>query len=177
LACGGLHTVALTQEGHCFAWGRGEGGQLGIPFEEMTFDQSTNEIFLMVPKRIKGLLENVNIVQVACGDAHTLALASNGSVYGWGYTNSGQLGLGYTDENADPNLGQLLQIKYPVRIDKLGSTKIVEIYAGSTFSLFLNEKRELYATGLNDYCQLALEKNIMQITNNNVTKKAVSSSK
>mmetsp|Transcript_24849 Transcript_24849/g.22031 ORF Transcript_24849/g.22031 Transcript_24849/m.22031 type:complete len:102 (+) Transcript_24849:2548-2853(+) len=94
VVCGGLHTLALTKSGHCYSWGRGEGGQLGIHFDKLTHDQKKNELYLLIPMKVGGAIENVKIIQVACGDAHSLALSQNGQVYGWGYTNSGQLGLG-----------------------------------------------------------------------------------
>ena len=49
---------------------------------------------MATPKRILGLLENVAVKQIVAGDAHSLALANNGFVYGWGYNNCGQLGIG-----------------------------------------------------------------------------------
>jgi alpha-tubulin suppressor-like RCC1 family protein len=162
VVCGGLHTIAVTKEGMCYAWGRGEGGQLGIPIKEQTYDAETNDVYLAIPKRIRGQLEKVFVTQVACGDAHSLALASSGAVFGWGYTNSGQLGLGISGEIYDPN--QSLQIREPTVLAKLTNIKITEIFAGSTFSLFMNDKNELYGCGLNDYNQLGLEQSVIRIT-------------
>lgn len=31
VACGGLHTLALTKENKVYCWGSTEGGQLGLP--------------------------------------------------------------------------------------------------------------------------------------------------
>lgn len=146
--------------------GRAEGGQLGLPFEELIHIGGNNELFLTTPKRLRGALESVQIVQVACGDAHSLALSDKGQVFGWGYTNSGQLGLGVTGDNFDPSAHSTLQVKEPVLIERLGNMKVKEIFAGSTFSLFLNEKKELYGCGLNDYNQLGIEKSVTKINNN-----------
>jgi alpha-tubulin suppressor-like RCC1 family protein len=33
VVCGGLHTIVLTKQGALYSWGRGEGGQLGIPLD------------------------------------------------------------------------------------------------------------------------------------------------
>lgn len=145
--------------------GRGEGGQLGIPFEQLTHDPSTNELYLMIPKRIRSTIEGVNIVQIACGDAHSLALSQHGVVYGWGYTNSGQLGLGITGDTYTPSSKYSIQVKEPTVIEKLAHAKITEIFAGSTFSLFLNDRKELYGCGLNDYNQLGIERTVTKITN------------
>jgi alpha-tubulin suppressor-like RCC1 family protein len=39
--------------------------------------------------------DNVKIVKVACGSAHTIALSTVGLVYSWGFGESGCLGLGH----------------------------------------------------------------------------------
>jgi alpha-tubulin suppressor-like RCC1 family protein len=31
--CGAFHTLALTTDGKLYIWGRGDGGQLGLPFK------------------------------------------------------------------------------------------------------------------------------------------------
>src|SRR5207237_5533134 len=41
-------------------------------------------------------------IAVACGSAHSLALADDGSIYGWGNNPSGQLGNGTTGQSASP---------------------------------------------------------------------------
>lgn len=143
---GGLHTLALTKQGHVYSWGRGEGGQLGIPIDQLNHDPKTNELYLTTPKRIRGSIDGQFVIQVACGDAHSLGLTQNGEVYGWGYTNSGQLGLGVTQDNFQPGVSKVgLQVIEPVLIEKLKPLKIVEIFAGSTFSLFMNEKKEVHS--------------------------------
>lgn len=38
------------------------------------------------------------IVRIACGTRHSMAVSSTGEVYGWGYANQHQLGLGDDDE-------------------------------------------------------------------------------
>lgn len=144
VVCGGLHTLAITRQGHVYSWGRGEGGQLGIPSDQLTYDPHTNDLYLTVPKRVRGSLDGLFVTQVACGDAHSLALTSLGQVFGWGYTNSGQLGLGVSQDNWEPGVSKYnLQVPEPVLIEKIRSIKITEIFAGSTFSLFMNEKREV----------------------------------
>lgn len=51
-------------------------------------------------------------------------------------------------------------------MERLSNVKITDIFAGSTFSLFLNDKKELYGCGLNDYNQIGLEKNVTRINHN-----------
>jgi E3 ubiquitin-protein ligase HERC2 len=142
VACGGLHTLAINKQGHVYSWGRGEGGQLGIPSDQ--FGSKTQESYSSTPKRIRGAIDGKVIVKVAAGEAHSLALTQNGEVYGWGYTNSGQLGLGYTNDGFERNAPkQPIRIAEPVLIEKLKPLKIIDIFAGATFSFFMNDKKEV----------------------------------
>jgi len=144
VVCGGLHTLATNKQGHLYSWGRGEGGQLGLPLNQITHDKKTHEYYLTTPTRIRGALDGQIVVKIAAGDAHSLALTQNSEVYGWGYTNSGQLGLGVSQDNFDPSSSKYgLQVMEPVLIDKLKSLKIVDIFAGSMYSLFMTDKKEV----------------------------------
>ena len=112
-----------------------------------------------MPKRIRSALDNAVVVQVACGEIHSLALTQKGQVYGWGYTEQGQLGLGLVDPSVS------CQMSEPTLIEGLASVRITEVFSGATFSMFLSDKKELYACGLNDSNQLGIEKNIAKVSN------------
>jgi len=92
----------------------------------------STEYFLSQPRKIKELSR---IKKVACGDAHTLALTEDGKVYVFGFSYQGQLGLGLTGES------EVFQIFEPVRLDFFNSTKIIDLAAGSTYSVFVTEHR------------------------------------
>lgn len=127
ICCGGLHTLALTKNGMIYAWGRGEGGQLGIPFH-LLINEDGN-LYLTTPKRIRGGLEGAFVKQIACGDAHSIALLQNGKIFGWGYTNSGQLGLGITGDNIDqhPKFNSI-QIREPVLIESVNNLNVKKVF-------------------------------------------------
>ena len=145
VVCGGLHTLAVSKQGQVYSWGRGEGGQLGVPPDQQTHDAEKNELYLTVPKRVRGILDGLFVAQVACGDAHSLALTQMGHVYAWGYSHSGQLGLGVSQDNFDPEHSKYgLNVQEPALVETLTRHKIAEIFAGSTFSLFMNEKKEVW---------------------------------
>ena len=73
-----------------------------------------------------------------------MALTQNGLVYGWGYTDSGQLGLGISGDNSESLAnGGSVQIREPQLIQKLSNQKISEVFAGSTFSIFMTEKKDV----------------------------------
>ena len=113
------------------------------------------------PRQIKDFLTDtskkankirVAVTSMCAGDAHSIALGINGDVYGWGYNNSGQIGLGPVYGN-----NTLLQVRQPTRIESLKSTTITKIYAGQTMSLFINDRRNIFGCGLNDHSQLNID--------------------
>ncbi|XP_065334815.1 RCC1 and BTB domain-containing protein 1-like [Cloeon dipterum] len=75
---------AISDSGSVFAWGANGCGQLGLGTNRQT----------NIPTKITGKLEEQTVVQVACGEIHTLALTSDGQVFAFGYNSYGQLGLG-----------------------------------------------------------------------------------
>lgn len=93
VACGGVHSCALTMEGALYAWGGSQAGQLGlgpqtgffscIPNDSQTFFR--NIPVLIIPKGVK---------HVACGHCHTLISTIDGRIQGWGYNNYGQAANG-----------------------------------------------------------------------------------
>ncbi|XP_016408301.1 RCC1 and BTB domain-containing protein 2-like [Sinocyclocheilus rhinocerous] len=109
VACGSHHTIALTTEGETYGWGYNCNGQLGL-------GNNGNQ---QTPCRIAAL-QGINIVQVACGYAHTLALTDEGFVYSWGANSYGQLGTGNKSNQAVPTL---------INMDK---ERIVEVAACHT---------------------------------------------
>ena len=98
VCCGGLHTMVLTKKGTLYAWGSAEGGQLGIP--DLTCES------IATPRQLESLT-NQNVIQVSCGEAHTVALAEDGKVWGWGMSMYGQLGLGFSGDSFEPGVGML----------------------------------------------------------------------
>eukprot|EP01105_Mastigella_eilhardi_P025142 TRINITY_DN6731_c0_g1_i1.p1 TRINITY_DN6731_c0_g1~~TRINITY_DN6731_c0_g1_i1.p1 ORF type:complete len:483 (+),score=51.39 TRINITY_DN6731_c0_g1_i1:25-1449(+) len=73
ISCGDTMVMAVADDGIVVAWGSNAAGRLGIGLTEQT-------TFGVV--RVQRL--PAGIKQVACGGAHTLALASSGAVYSWG---------------------------------------------------------------------------------------------
>ena len=88
-------------------------------------------------------LDNKNIISLAAGDAHTLALSASGNVYGWGWNEDGQLGIG--DKKNRTSI---------VPIENLPA--IISISAGYTYSIALAENGSVYAWGTNSSNQVTL---------------------
>ena len=91
LACGGLHTLALTRGGTLYSWGSNEHGSLGLG------DIDGPQL------RVPSLLPDVSLAQVSCGWKHNAGVSHAGELFAWGWGGSmgedtgssgGQLGLG-----------------------------------------------------------------------------------
>jgi alpha-tubulin suppressor-like RCC1 family protein len=92
LAAGGGFTCARTTDGAVRCWGSNGAGQLAQP---IALDVDPN------PRVIEGLPPAIDI---AVGTAHACALDARGVMRCWGWSNSGQLGLGDAIDRAAPEI-------------------------------------------------------------------------
>jgi len=76
--------VALSEDGECFSWGAGQGGQLGLGGYEGT----------AVPQKITFPCKDPEVVSVSAGDSHTTAVTKAGKLFTWGMGGRGRLGHG-----------------------------------------------------------------------------------
>ncbi|MFQ6633909.1 hypothetical protein Gotur_011631 [Gossypium turneri] len=87
VACGGVHTCALTSKGALYAWGGGQVGQLGLGPQTGFFSCNPNDSFF---RNIPALVIPTGVQLVACGHSHTLICLRDGRINGWGYNSYGQ---------------------------------------------------------------------------------------
>ncbi|MBT7161957.1 MAG: hypothetical protein HN904_04215, partial [Victivallales bacterium] len=85
--------LALRDDGTVWSWGDPRGGQLGRTI--------TRAVPADPPAAIPGL---ANVMKVAAGATHALALTHTGELYAWGGNHFGQLGTGTFDNAATPIL-------------------------------------------------------------------------
>ncbi|CAB3376988.1 Hypothetical predicted protein [Cloeon dipterum] len=167
--CCGNKMFAISSSGSVFSWGENTYGQLGLGTAEP----------IKVPTKISGPLEHKRVVQVACGIDHTLALTSEGEVYAFGRNDTGQLGLGTTDDHWLPQKVCGLQDGRVVtsvacqaltsfallqsgEIDSWGHNSVIglegvvisQIVCGPYFTLALSDDGMIYSWGDNDKGQL-----------------------
>ncbi|XP_061121487.1 retinitis pigmentosa GTPase regulator b [Syngnathus typhle] len=83
VACGGGHTVAVTENG-VYAFGLGQFGQLG---------HGTFIFELRLPRQIEHFRKG-RVRQVACGENHSAVITDSGLLYTFGDGRNGKLGLG-----------------------------------------------------------------------------------
>uniref|UniRef100_A0A8C2PBJ1 Probable E3 ubiquitin-protein ligase HERC4 n=1 Tax=Capra hircus TaxID=9925 RepID=A0A8C2PBJ1_CAPHI len=130
VSCGEAHTLALNDKGQVYAWGLDSDGQLGL---------LGSEECIRVPRNIKSL-SDIQIVQVACGYYHSLALSKGNEVFCWGQNKYGQLGLGIDcKKQASPQL-----------IKSLLGIPFMQIAAGGAHTIFGWGRNKFGQLGLND---------------------------
>ena len=130
--------MCLTEEGKVFAWGgtlhKKTGETSGMPKNEPRLVQTLAD---------KGAV----IVDIDCGDFHSVALDQYGVLYSWGgggqSYNRGQCGHGTLDEVELPQIVKALQGK-----------KVKKVSAGGFHTLALTTDNELYAWGSGTYGEL-----------------------
>jgi len=98
LACGDSHSLTVDRDGRLFCWGANSCGQLGItnPDDPRIRKDPDGIPHLPTPALLEALADQ-RIVDIACGEAHSLAVSASGNLYSWGACSCGQLGLGSCD--------------------------------------------------------------------------------
>lgn len=123
IAAGSDHALAVKKDGTVWAWGYNEFGQLGVPSGTVT---------TALPMQVAGL---GGVKAVSAGDGYSLALKTDGTVWGFGINQSGELGLGTTFHSTNT----------PQQV--YGLTNVVSIDAGSHHALAVLEDGTVWGWG------------------------------
>jgi len=126
VACGPRHAALITKNGEVYTWGCGDGGRLG--------HGSCNSA--PEPKMVLEL-SGRRVVQVACGDWHTAAIARDGSLYTWGDGTAGILGHGTPHRQWSPK-----QVDRPLQ-----GVIFTQVSAGPYHTAAVTKTGELYTWG------------------------------
>ncbi|XP_076998998.1 E3 ISG15--protein ligase HERC5 [Tamandua tetradactyla] len=96
--------------------------------------------------RVQHVLQEKNIIQITCGDYHSLALSKGGELFAWGQNVHGQLGVGRI----------FVSTSTPQIVERLSGVPLVQISAGEAHSMALSMSGNIYSWGKNDFGQLGL---------------------
>ena len=138
IACGNEHVLGVTATGQALTWGKGAKGKLG---------QGTSVQESLEPGVVKGL-EDVEILQVACGFSHNLVLGQvhgETRVFSWGSGADGRLGHDSLEDCYEA-----------VPIKSLSGREVLQVLAGFLHSVVITRAGEVLSFGFNGYGQLGL---------------------
>ncbi|XP_010930686.3 ultraviolet-B receptor UVR8 isoform X4 [Elaeis guineensis] len=125
VACGWRHTIAASASGSLYTFGWSKYGQLGHgDFEDH-----------LIPHQLEALKDSC-ISQISGGWRHTMALTSDGRLYGWGWNKFGQVGVGDNVDHCSP-----VEVKFP------DEQKVVQISCGWRHTLAFTERRNVFSWG------------------------------
>ncbi|KAJ4849624.1 hypothetical protein Tsubulata_036761 [Turnera subulata] len=129
IAAGHYHSLAVTSQGHLWAWGRNEEAQLGqdepVPRNEWQF-----------PRRVKGL-DDVKVSAAFASGVVSAAIGDGGSLWVWGKSKRGQLGLG----------DGVTEATLPCRVEALAGEKIAKVSFGWGHALAQTQDGKLFGWG------------------------------
>lgn len=144
VAAGGSFCIALDERGTAYSWGIWASGRLGLgPIPSLQQSRTSYEdrrrlaLYQLYPKQLThvGSQPSARMVRqndpdhqprgsqpapkwkkIACGEAHVLAMTTDGRLYAWGQNTYGQLGMG------PPAHGSFLDEVSPIPVTALSSS-------------------------------------------------------
>ncbi|KAF9609779.1 hypothetical protein IFM89_018227 [Coptis chinensis] len=118
VACGWRHTICVSSSGVIYTYGWSKYGQLGHgDFEDH-----------LIPHQLEALRHDF-ISEVSGGWRHTMAVTSDGKLYGWGWNKFGQVGAGDNVDHCSP------------------VQRIVQISCGWRHTLAATERKNIFSWG------------------------------
>ena len=142
VACGSLHTLALTTEGRVYAWGLNAEGQLG--------DGTLTDRLIPTPVLVdSGALQGRTVIALAAGHKQSYALCSDGEIASWGWNAYGQLGNATNINSSVPVL-----VSRASGASALFNKTPVAISAGEGHALALCSDGTFVSWGFGSYGQL-----------------------
>lgn len=153
IAAGSSHTLWLRTDGTVWAAGGTNNGQLGIGDTSGAYFSP-----VQVLGGEQGSKYLTDVVAVAAGSFHSLAVTRDGTVYAWGANDYGQLGDNSDTEQTTPvKVHGLGNVGFLDLGDLTGTENIAMVAAGEHHSLALsNDGSAVYAWGGNRNGQLGI---------------------
>ena len=146
------HSLAVSAQGHLYAWGAAKSGQLGNGIDATHDDDDGDDddegaAPVRLPTRVEGLS---GVAMVAAGAWHSIVLTDAGAVYTFGRGSSGQLCLGDEIPRSRPTRVDSFpaSLGVPVEVAAGRLTTFVRFAHGAVLAAGRNLKGELGCGGL-----------------------------
>ncbi|KAK4846975.1 hypothetical protein QYF36_023865 [Acer negundo] len=130
VSAGHYHSLAVTSGGALWAWGRNNEAQLGRGGVLEPRDTWN------LPKRVEGL-DQVNVCAAFASGVVSSAIGDDGSLWVWGKSKRGQLGLGK----------DVTEAMVPSRVEALAGEKIVKVSFGWGHAIAQTKDGKLFGWG------------------------------
>ncbi|XP_039123897.1 ultraviolet-B receptor UVR8 [Dioscorea cayenensis subsp. rotundata] len=132
VAAGHYHSLAVTAEGEIWAWGRNEEGQLGRGgvAQRDTWRK---------PEKVIGL-DHVKVRAAFASGVVSAAVGVDGSLWVWGKSKRGQLGLGKG----------VVEAVYPSKVEALSGLDITKVSFGWGHALAQTKEGKLFGWGYSE---------------------------
>jgi alpha-tubulin suppressor-like RCC1 family protein len=135
IVSGKNHILQLTRDGYVFSYGASDFSVSGHGGSKV----------VTKPQLVKHLSDK-RVVQIACGEYHSLVLTDRNDVYSWGRGYEGQLGVSESIEVATK----------PNYVKGFFGVPVIYIAAGAYYSLAITHENKLYGWGEARLGQLGL---------------------
>jgi hypothetical protein len=138
VAAGGAHTIVVTGAGKLWAFGCNAFGQLGLGRSGGAGDRPRDRLVPTPVGEGEEALESVVFRLVACGDAHSVAVAQDGGLWSWGRGHRGRLGHGDEHDKLVPTR---------VAPECFGGAQVVTAACGAAHTAAATARGELFTWG------------------------------
>jgi len=148
VAVGGSSAYVLLEDGTVVAWGENDEGQLGNGPSGSNKSLGTYPKASITPVKVTDLAD---IIAIAAGLKHAIALRKDGTVWAWGNRDDGAIG----DGDGKPT-GSLRVLSATAPVAVRGLTGITQIAAGMTHNLALTRDGKVMSWGSNGAGELGV---------------------
>ncbi|KAG7474724.1 hypothetical protein JOB18_015331 [Solea senegalensis] len=147
IASGNDHLVLVTLSGDLYTSGTAEQGQLGRVSEHFSDRGGRKGLARLLKPQVVKFKRKVHFTDAFCGSYLTLALSTDGHVYGFGLSNYRQLGT-----------KSIKMCFEPVKLTcfKNSTTSWVDFSGGQHHTVCLDAEGQVYSLGRADYGRLGL---------------------
>jgi alpha-tubulin suppressor-like RCC1 family protein len=149
VACGWAFTILLASTGKLYGIGTSRWNELAGPSTQGSTLTPIDHVHLD------------QIVSVACGWRHAVALDEQGQVYGWGWGKHGQLGPPTTPPKDKKDIRSVQRIEMP--------QPIVQVACGHVHTLLRGQDGTVYGLGSNKYHQLTTDQEMPFVLKKDIT--------